>query len=179
MGGLDADGLAQVGALEAVAEVEVQEGAVAFGQAGGGAPDQLAEVGALGGLLGTGGGVGQVGHVLLGGETRSGPGPAEGLAAGDRVQPGAESLRVAELAEALGRDQERVLGGVGRLVAVAQHRPAEIMQAVGVAVVDRGEGAAVAGRRRPHELGVVARVGTRSAVHSPPHRGPGTGRSTP
>jgi hypothetical protein len=59
VGGLDADGLAQVGALEAVAEVEVEQGAVAFGQAGGGVPDQLAEVGALGGLLGAGRGVGR------------------------------------------------------------------------------------------------------------------------
>jgi hypothetical protein len=103
VGRLDADCLAEVGALEAVAEVEVEQGAVAFGQAGGGVPDQVAEVGLVGGLLGAGGGVGQVGHVLLGSDARSGPDPAEGLAAGDRVQPGAQALRVAELAEALGR----------------------------------------------------------------------------
>jgi hypothetical protein len=41
--------------------------------------------------------------------------PVEGLAAGHRVQPWSQPLGVAELAEALGRDQEGVLGGVGRL----------------------------------------------------------------
>jgi hypothetical protein len=81
VGGLDADGVAQVGAFEAVAEVEVEEGPVAFGQAGGGVPDQGAEVGVVGGLLGAGGGVGQVGHVFLGGEACACSGPAEGLAA--------------------------------------------------------------------------------------------------
>jgi hypothetical protein len=168
----------ELGAFEAVAEVEVEEGAVAVGEAGGGVPDQLAQVGPLGRLLGAGGGVGQVGHLLLGGLAGAGPDPAEGLAAGDRVQPGAEALGVAELAEALGRDQERVLGGVGGLVPVAQQAPAEVVQAVGVAVVDRGEGATVAGRRRPHQLGVVAPVGSRrSSVHSPPAIGPGPGRS--
>jgi hypothetical protein len=175
--GLHADGLAQLGAFQTVAEVQVEQGAVAFGQAGGGVPDQLTQVGLLGGLLGAGRGVGQVGHLLLGSDAGSGPDAAEGLAAGHRVQPGAQPLGVAELAEALGRDHERILGGVGRLLGVAQHRPAEVVQAVGVAVVDRGEGAAVAGRRRPHELGVAACVGTRSDVHSPPW--PGRGRSTP
>jgi hypothetical protein len=52
VGGLDADGLAQLGALETVAEVEVEEGAIAFGKAGGGVPDQFAEVGLVGGLFG-------------------------------------------------------------------------------------------------------------------------------
>jgi hypothetical protein len=159
--------------------VEVEQGAVALGQAGGGVPDQLAQVRSLGGLLGTAGGVGQLGHLLLGRDARSGPGPAEGLAARHRVQPGTQPLGVAELAEPLGRDHERVLGGVGRLVPVAQDRPAEVVQPVGVAVVDRGEGAAVAGRRRPHELGVVARIGSRSDVHSPPYHGPGRDRSRP
>ena len=112
--GLHPDGLAQLGAFEAVAEVEVEQGTVAFGQDGGGVPHQLAQVGPLGGLLGAGRGVGQVGHLLLGGDARPGPIPAEGLAAGHRVQPGAQPFGVAELAEALGRDQERVLGGVGR-----------------------------------------------------------------
>ena len=178
MAGLDAHGLAELGAFEAVAEVEVEQGAVALGQAGGGVPDQLAQVGPLGRLRGTGGGVGQVGHLLLGGDAGAGPDPAEGLAAGDRVQPGAQPLGVAELAEALGRDQERVLGGVGGLVPVAQQPPAEVVQPVGVAVVDRGEGVAVAGGRRPHQLGVVARVGSRSSVHSPPAIGPGPGSSS-
>src|SRR4029453_12796882 len=55
--GLHAHGLAQLGAVEAVAEVEVEQGPVALGQAGGGVPDQLAQVRALGRLLGAGGGV--------------------------------------------------------------------------------------------------------------------------
>jgi hypothetical protein len=176
--GFDAHGLGELGAFEAVAQVQVEQGAVAVGKAGGGVPDQLAQVGPLGRLLRAGGGVGQVGHLLLGSLAGAGPDPAEGLAAGDRVQPGAEPLGVAELAEALGRDHERVLGGVGGLVPVAQQPPAEVVQAVGVAVVDCGEGAAVAGRRRPHQLSVVARVGSRrSSVHSPPAIGPGPGRT--
>jgi hypothetical protein len=176
--GLDAHGLAELGALEAVAQVQVEQGAVALGQAGGGVPDQLAQVRPLGRLLGAAGGIGQLGHLLLGRDAGPGPDPAQGLAARHRVQPGTQPLRVAELAEALGRDHERVLGGVGGLVPVAQQPPAEVVQPVGVAVVDRGEGAAVAGRRRPHQLGVVARVGSRSCVHSPPAIGPGPGRST-
>ena len=39
-----------------------------------------------------GGGVGQLGHLLLGRDTRSGPDPAEGLAARHRVQPRAKAL---------------------------------------------------------------------------------------
>src|SRR5512132_895122 len=179
--GLHAHGLGQFGALQAVAQVEVEQGAVAFGQAGGGVPDELAQVGPPGRLAGAGRGVGRVGHLRLWRGARPGPGPAEGLGARRRVQPGTQPLRVAELAEALGRGHERVLAGVGRLLPVAQHRPAEVVQPVGVAVVDGGEGAAVAGRGRPHELGVAARVGTRSGVHSPPEQRswPGQGPSTP
>jgi len=102
------------------------------------------------------------------------------MTAGGVLGAGESYLEAArrELAEALGRDQERVLGGVGGLVPVAQQAPAEVVQAVGVAVVDRGEGATVAGRRRPHQLGVVAPVGSRrSSVHSPPAIGPGPGRT--
>jgi hypothetical protein len=169
--GLHAHGLGQLGALQAVAQVEVEQGAVALGQAGGGVPDELAQVGPPGRLAGAGRGVGRVGRLRLGRGACPGPGPAEGLAARRRVQPGSQPLRVAELAEAPGRGHERVLGGAGRLLPVAHHRPAEVVQPVGVAVVDRGEGAAVAGRRRPHEAGVAARVGTtRSGVHSPPEQ---------
>jgi hypothetical protein len=70
-------------------------------------------------------------------------GSAEGFVAGDGEQPGAQLRGVAELVEPASSDEERVLGDVGRLVGVAQHRRGEGVHAVGVPVVDVPEGRSV------------------------------------
>ena len=69
------------------------------------------------------------------------------LTACDRAQPRLEQVRIAEAADAGGRNDEGVLGGVGRFVAVAQDRSAQVVDRVGVAVVDGGEGVGLASRR--------------------------------
>jgi hypothetical protein len=65
----------------------------------------------------------------------------------DPAQPGAEGVVVAEPVESAQRDQQRVLGRVGRTAAGAQQRGA-------VALGQGGEGVAVADAGGGHELGV-------------------------
>jgi len=59
---------------------------------------------------------------------------AEAFVAGDRVEPGPEPLRIAELRCLGGGDQEGVVEDVGSGCGVlgAEHRPGVVVQAVGV-----------------------------------------------
>ncbi len=76
------------------------------------------------------------------------------LVSGDGVEPGAQLVGVAQLRQFRRRRAEGVLNAVGGGVAVAQHADAEVVQPVGVPVVDRGERRAVTGRGGRREISV-------------------------
>jgi hypothetical protein len=82
--------------------------------------------------------------------------------AGDGVQPRAQLGRVAQLVQALGGGEEGVVEGVGGRVPVAKDRPAVVVEAVAVTVVNGGEGVAVPGTGGKHEGGVVHRSSGRT-----------------
>jgi hypothetical protein len=82
--------------------------------------------------------------------------PAQRLVAGDRVQPRTQSVRITQLRKLGGRDAERILHAVGGGFAVAKHSDAEVVQPVGVAVVDPCERPPVAGGRGSGQISVAA-----------------------
>ena len=155
-----AHGVGQVLALEPLAEVEVEEGLVPAVQAGGGRPDELAE------LLGPDPTVevGVGGHHLVDrvGEVDLVPGleAAQRRVPADRVQPRPQPIRVPELVQVPGRGQEGVVEGVGRLVAVVEDPVAVVVELVGVAVVDGRPGRVVAASSGCHQCRVVHEVHT-------------------
>ena len=61
-----------------------------------------------------------------------------------------------ELHEAFDGEDKRVLDGVRGLVTVAEYGPAEVVQPVGVTVIDRGERVPVAREYTCHQFGVSA-----------------------
>jgi len=70
------------------------------------------------------------------------------LVAGDRVEPGGDPRRVAELADPLLRQQEGLLDHVGGGVVIAHNGPRVRVDTVGIAAVDRLQADRVPGRHR-------------------------------
>ncbi len=149
----DAHRLAEVRAVEALPHVQVEQRSVPFGQTGGRAPHELAQRHLLGRPGRTGIGVRHVLH-LVEHDPAAGPDRPQRHAARDGVEPGPEPLGVVQLREPLGDEDEGVLHGVRGFVAVAQDGMAEVVQPVGVAVVDRRERLPVAGQHTGDQLGV-------------------------
>ena len=77
---------------------------------------------------------------------------SEQLLARQREQPRLELLRSPQPVQLERRQHERVHHGVERVFGVAQNRCAEVVETVGVAVVDLREGASITRSRRRHEL---------------------------
>src|SRR5690606_11013806 len=93
---------------------------------------------------------------------------AEGLVAGDGVEPRPQAGGVAQLGEGAGGVDERVVQRVGRLVLVAEDRPAVVVQAVGVAVVDGAPRLLVASAGGSDERGVIHGAVTVDGARTPP-----------
>ena len=152
--GRRAQRLAQGRAFETLAQVQVEGGPVAGGEPGGSRPHQLAQLLGLDHLVGP---VAGRRHLeLLGGNgALLAPPMAEGFVAGDGEQPRAQTGRVTQLVELAVRGDEGVVGRVGGLVAVAQDRPAEVVQPVGVPVIDAGPRALVARASGENQVEVI------------------------
>ncbi|BCB90208.1 hypothetical protein Psuf_075210 [Phytohabitans suffuscus] len=152
--GRDAEHRADVRGGQAVPQRQLDHLAVAVAEAGRGGVDQLARLGrpqSRTEVRGVGARV-----VKLGGRL---PPPvadlAQALVAGDRVQPGQQPLRLAQLTGPPPGDHERVLHGVGGPVGVVQDRTAVRVQPGCVAAVGAVETARVAGDHRRHQRAVV------------------------
>ena len=91
---------------------------------------------------------------------------AHRLVAGDRVQPRAELVGLAERRQARRRDTEHVLHAVGGGFAVPYQSQGEVVQAVGVAVIDAGQRLTITPRSGAGQFGVAGVVPTR---HRPGH----------
>jgi hypothetical protein len=168
--GAHAHRLAEVRAVQALPHVQVEQRSVPFGQSGRSAPDELAQRHLLGRAVRPGIGVRHVLH-LVEHDPAAGPDHPQRHAARDGVEPGPEPLGVVQLREPLGDEDEGVLHGVRGFVAVAQDGVAEVVQPVGVAVVDRRERLPVASQHTGDQLGVgvLGRI-THARVASGPGR---------
>ena len=147
----------EVGALQVVPEVELDDLALSRVQPVEGGADEPAQFGPLGAPSGAGTRVGrrtgQVGGFV---EARLRPAqPAVTLVAGHRVEPGPQLARVAQAAEPGGGDDERVLDRVGGVVRITQHPVAVTVQGLGVLVVGVGQPGRVASRDGRDDLAVV------------------------
>jgi hypothetical protein len=70
--------------------------------------------------------------------------PTKAVVSGDRVQPRLHLARVPERSHLLGSDEKALLDGISCFFSVAQHGIAEVEEAIGVAVVDGGQGGTIA-----------------------------------
>ncbi len=154
--GAHAHGLAELGTLEALAQVQVEHRAVALVEPGGGVPHQGLEGLLLSHGLGPDCLVREVEQVVLPavGGARARLQPSQALAPDDAVEPGTQAIGVAQLAQPFRGGHEGVRDRVHRVLALAQHRVGEVVQPVGVLVVDLGERVAVARQDPRHEVGV-------------------------
>ncbi len=80
--------------------------------------------------------------------------PGSTLVAGHRIKPWPEPLAVAQPLELLSSDEERVLERIRRVVWRMEHREAEVVDPIGVALVDLAERGLVAREVSPHQLGI-------------------------
>jgi len=155
---VDADGIGQFTALEAAADVELEQDAVALVEPFGGLPHQVLEFGGLERCLDDVGSRRRLEHLVLGGPGAGRlPEALHDFVPGDGKEPGPELGRVAELTHPFEGEQEGLLGGVGRLVGVAADPETEVVEGVGVAVVDAGQGIGVAGCERGRQCGIGGR----------------------
>jgi len=90
----------------------------------------------------------------LGAGSAANPPPA--LIAGDAEKPWSEPRRVAQLMKLLRGAEEGVLERVGRVVVAAQDRAAEVVDRVGVALVDIAERLLVAPKESRDKRGVIS-----------------------
>jgi hypothetical protein len=97
-----------------------------------------------------------VGHLVRWSFALEVPQSLMGFGADDGVEPRAQLVRLAQTTEAGGHYAEGVLDTVGGRVAIAEHSDAEVVQPVGVAVIDLGERPTVTVGRRDGEFGVTA-----------------------
>jgi hypothetical protein len=129
-------------------------------------PDQLLDLDTLGLRADLGGLGGNVRGLLERGQGAPGAQPAHAFVPGDRVEPGAQLGRIAQVPQ-LGRgDQKRVLhrvGGIGRL---AEHGTAVRVERHGIPVVRFGEPGGVASHDGGDNLRVFHRQYRSSATHS-------------
>ena len=136
--GRDAERVGQVGAVQVVPQVQLDDLAVAGVQPADGGQHQAAQVGALGLLADVGAGVGHLAGLVQVGLPGPAAQPAVALVAAHRVQPGAEPVGVPQAAELGGGDDEGVLDRVGGVGGLAEQGPAVGMQAGRVLVIGRG-----------------------------------------
>ena len=131
------EGFGELGTIQTVAKGQVEDRAVAVGQSACGLGNQVGELGACGQGVGArvvSHGVGNWSEWCF-----AAPFPECGAAlhCGRSNTATARSLSGSRSCAKPGRgDTERVLDAVGRAVAVTQHSHAEVVQPVGVAVVD-------------------------------------------
>ena len=159
VGGRDAQHIGEFLALQAMTGMEVQDLALALGQAGLRLREQFGQVIAL--CLGA--------HVRLFGdlfcelvvEHEPAPG-AEAisyLVACDGVYPGTEAVWFAQLPDALRDEQHCVVDDVSGLVCVAEHRPGKVVETVGVGVVEVTEPRRLTRKEPSNELPIVSHPG--------------------
>ncbi len=144
----------QVGTVQVVPQVQLDDLAVRRVQPGDGGPYQCAQLGSPGRLTDIIAGREVLGLLDLG---RRLPGPelAVAFVTRHRVQPRAQLARVTQPVQPGGGDDERVLhrvGGVGRLT---QHSPAVAVQGRRVPIVDVGEACLVSRHDGGDSLAVV------------------------
>jgi hypothetical protein len=155
VGDVGTEGGGQLGADEPVPEVQLEDLAIARVETPCGVPHQLHQLGSGRHFVGFGRLVEHVTPVGVDVVPTLLPKPHERLVPCDGIEPWSEGQRVSQLLEPLHRPQEGVLGDVSSVVAVAQDAEAVAEDAVGVAVVQLGEGGAIARDRRRHLLGIV------------------------
>ncbi len=192
--GADAELVGDLGRVELVAELEVEDARVALAECGGRRPHQLPLVPGVADRLGGEHPVGtdevvtvvavvavvEAGHDV----TLEGLGPTvllepvEGPVAAGAEQPAAEAFRVVELVEALPRREEDVLGDLGGGVVVADDVAGDVVDPVEPALEEGAERRRVAAGCSAHE-GCVAVVGSLRRHRAEycrltdPHRSPG------
>ena len=157
VGGAHAHRLAELGAVESLAQVQIEERPVAVGKTGRGGPDEVAQRRLLGGPFG-GDRLVRHGDQLVLVAVRhplAGLEPGQALAADDGVEPGPQAVGVPQLTQPLGEDQEGVRHCVRGVLAMPEHRVGEVEEPVAVAVVDLCERVAV----RVQDAGDEVRVG--------------------
>ena len=120
-----------------------------------GGPDQLLEFGPF--RRGTDlGGLGRhVSGLLEAREGLLGPQPAEAFVARDRIEPGAQLVRIAQIPELGGRDEERILHRVGGIGRFPQDGTAIRVERHGVPVVRLGKPGGVTSHDGGDNLGVL------------------------
>ena len=118
-------------------------------------PDQLLDLDPFGLRADLGARGGNVRGLLDRGQGAPRPDAAQAFVAGDRVEPGAQSGRIAQVPE-LGRgDEERVLHHVGGIGWLAQHGTAVRVERHGIPVVRFGEPGRVTSHDGGDNLGVL------------------------
>jgi hypothetical protein len=154
--GADAQGSGQLRPGQLVPQREVQHLALARVEPGGGVADERLD------LLGVhrpdevDGVVLHVAGLFQRCRPVAAPQEPDALVPRDGVQPGAQPLGVAELVRAVGGDQQRVVDGVRRRVAVAEHPGAVVVEPHRVPVVGGSE---------PFRLPVAERLDDRPVLH--------------
>jgi hypothetical protein len=159
VGGRDAQHIGEFLALQAMTGMEVQDLALALGQAGLRLREQFGQVIAL--CLGA--------HVRLFGdlfcklvvehEPAPGAEAVPDLVAGDGVDPGTQAVWFAQLPDVLRDEQHGVVDDVGGLVCVAEHRPGKVVETVGVGVVEVTEPCRFTRKEPLNELPIVSHPG--------------------
>jgi hypothetical protein len=122
-----------------LAHVQLQKCSVTLIEAIGGAPHQIAEFFALECLLGAVAVSGRFGDVVQAHLTASPACSLEAIVSSDGVEPGLDLLRFTQHGQLLGGDNEGLLGGVRRFGRVPEHRVAEVVEPIGIAVVEGGK----------------------------------------
>ncbi len=140
----------EIGALQPLADRELEHQLVARIEPTRGVPDELGELLVLGTrtvatLVRRGAQVSTRLREVGGDDAAALLGAPVDLVAHDREQPWLQTRRIAQLVEPFGRDDEHVLDDVGGVVPVAEHRRRRVVQRIREAVVDGGE----RGRDRP------------------------------
>ena len=150
----DAEGVGQVGAVQLVPQVQLDDFPLAGGKTGQRRPDHLAELRLFQVRPEVGRVTGHPGRLAERGGAARGPEPAAALVPGHRGQPGPQPVLVAERGQ-LGRgDDERVLDRVSRIGRFGEQGLAVGIEARRVAVVGGFESRRVACRDGGYNVAV-------------------------
>ncbi len=140
----DAERVGQVGPVQLVTQVQLDDLPLAGGEPGQRRPHHLTALRHFQIGPGIGRLIGHPRRLVERGGAAGGTEPVAALVAGHRVQPGPEPVVIAERGQLRGGDDERVLDGVGRVGGLGEQGPAVGIQARRVAVVGGFESRRVA-----------------------------------
>ena len=133
-----------------------------FGERGEGVSQSLAQGAPFGVAIGTAGPAGQLGNERLGASHGTSPPPVGRGVRDDAHQPGSERPAGVVLIQLDEGRQERILGGVIRIIGILQHRARHAPCLRGVPLHQETKGLPVSGPGPSRQFGLVAQGYTRA-----------------